>query len=464
MKSTTTHPRQDDDGQLGLPQFERFPFRTPEKAVYRKNVPPRVRGNPVYEALPGPRSPEEVWNLIKRDNPVYDPSVRDLSPTERRERIDDVLDAIFPMSRQADLEDMLLTTVRNAYVGRNPAESMFMETNVAVASSFGSSPSSSGCGPVGAGCFIGETGIGKTETLKRLLRNGCPQVILHDTYQGRALAIQQLAWLYLSCPPKASISALICWIAAVIDYIFKTDVLVQVQRARNDSSRGRILARALSLHVTGIVVIDEIQNIRVGSPNERRTFENFLQELVNTTRTRFVFVGTPEVFETLDNAAMIRRLEGERGSIRWYPFSWEDEWDDYLRELWRWQVTKKETLLDDVLSKTMYDLTGGNPSYATRLWTKAQAEIIGHPAHPDERITTSLLKYTMENSFSATHLRVQERLRISQIKTGANSSHGTAPDLGNVNPVKPPTVDSIAPITDGCAPVGFNIRSVLTGK
>jgi len=464
MQSTTIRAQQDDDGQLGLPQFERFPFRTPEKAAYRINVPPRVRGNPAYEALPGPRCPDEVWDLIKRDNPVYDPSVRDMSPTERRERIDDVLDAIFPMSRQVDLEDMLLTTIRNAYVGRNPAESMFMENNVATASHFGLSPSSSGSGPVGAGCFIGDPGMGKTETAKRLLRNGCPQVILHDTYQGRALAIQQLAWLYLSCPPKASVSALICWVAAVIDYIFKTDVLVQVQRAKNDSSRGRILARALSLHVTGVVVIDEIQNVRVGSPNERRTFENFLQELVNTTRTRFVFVGTPQVFETLDNVAMLRRLEGERGSIRWNPFAWGDEWDDYLRQLWKWQVTKKETLRNDELSKAMYDLTGGNPSYAARLWTKAQAAIVGHPSHPDEQITKALLEYTMAHSFSATHLRVQRLSRISQTKAEADAGHGAAPDLRNVNPVKPPAENGATPIADGNAPVGFDVKGVLSKR
>jgi hypothetical protein len=170
------------------------------------------------------------------------------------------------------------------------------------------------------------------------------------------------------------------------------------------------------------------------------------------------------VFETLDNVAMLRRLEGERGSIRWNPFAWGDEWDDYLRQLWKWQVTKKETLRNDELSKAMYDLTGGNPSYAARLWTKAQAAIVGHPSHPDEQITKALLEYTMAHSFSATHLRVQRLSRISQTKAEADAGHGAAPDLRNVNPVKPPAENGATPIADGNAPVGFDVKGVLSKR
>lgn len=441
-----------------LPPFERFPFRTPEPAVYRTDTPARGRGNPAYEALPAPCSEADVWKGVTADNPRFDPSVRDQPAHIRRECIDDVQRAIFPLARHVLLEDLLGTTIRNSYVGRNPAVENYMSDAVEECNRF--SISTSGTGPVGSGAVFGPPGLGKSESIKRLLRWCYPQVIEHRVYGGQMLGIQQLAWLYVSCPPKASISALIEWLAAVLDRIFKTNAHEKVTAAKNDSLRARIIARHLALHVTGLVVVDELQNIHAGTNRERETFSNFLQELVNTTRTRFVFVGTPDAAAAIVGEAMGRRTVGERGTLNWAPLDPRTEWPTYIKHLWEWQVTRHPTPLTPALSDCMFQLTGGIPSHAVNLWTKAQAALIGNPNHPEEVISESLLEYTMATYFSDTHRKVRKERRRQQL-VNQISGRRLGPDQYYALPAQGPDQHIKPPPPMGKAGNGFSLSEVL---
>lgn len=450
------------------PPFERFPFRAPEEPVYRQNVPPRGRGNPAYEACQGPREAAATYSLITKDNPDPLPhDVRDRPPDERKEFIDEALLPLFPLRRQLALEDLLNRAQRNSYVGRNPASPGFMESMIREANSIGCGVSRSGGGPVGTGCLVGPPGVGKTESLKRLLRHGFPQVVNLRDYKGRPIAIQMLLWMYLSCPHKASVSGLIEWIAAVLDYIFVTDVLVRVIKAKNDAARQRIIARELSLHVTGVLIIDEIQNINTGTKDARDSFVTFLQEIVNTTRTRLILVGTTEVFDTLNSDAMLRRMSGESGELHWGPLQFDDEWQQYIPELWKWQVTKTPTFLTEELSAEMYRLTGGRPGYAVNLWTKVQSLLVGHAHHPDEKITKAVLNHTMNRYFSPT-LQVVERSRRKFTpsrtkKTGSlvvPALTKGAPDQANASPVPAPE-ERPPGFKDGQEPLGFDVSTIV---
>ena len=469
MKATNDTIDSIGHDQYQPPPFERFPFRAPEEAVLRQNVPPRGRGNPAYEACEGPRNKEATDSLITKDNPDPLPEdVRDRPAEERKEFVDEALLPLFPLKRHLALEDLLNRSQRNSYVGRNPATDGFMEKSVREARSIGAVVSRSGSGPVGTGCLIGPPGLGKTESLKRLLRYGFPQVVNIREYKGRKVAIQMLLWMYLSCPHKASVKGLIEWIAAVLDYIFGTDVLRRVIRAKNDSERQKLIAGELSLHVTGVLVIDEIQNINVGNADARKGFVTFLQELINTTRTRLILVGTTEVYDTINSDAMLRRMNGESGALHWGPLAFDDEWQQYLPELWKWQVTKTPTILTEDLSATMHRLTGGTPGYAVNLWTKAQSLLVGNSHQPDEKITKAVLQHTMNRYFSTT-LQIVKRQRKKHVPSSSSSKNDSAggagstkraPDQGNASPVPLPP-ERPPEIPEGQQPVGFNINSVL---
>lgn len=96
------------------PDFSRIPIRPPEPAVYRDNVPADAKNNPLYRALPGPRSAIEVQEIVEKGNPTFDESIRCLSTMERRERIDEVNGVFVALPRHQCLEELVMSTIRQA--------------------------------------------------------------------------------------------------------------------------------------------------------------------------------------------------------------------------------------------------------------------------------------------------------------------------------------------------------------
>jgi hypothetical protein len=422
-----------------IPDFSRLPFRAPEEATYREDAPPWANENPLYLAIPGPRTMKQVRETIEAGNPAYDPTVRGLSPEQRRERIDDVDIAMFALRRHVKLEDMVMSTIRNSFANR-PWSYLYIQQAAARANSVGQVPitlSNSGEGSVGSGGFFGGVGEGKTASMKRILM-ACPQTILHRSFRGRDLGIKQVSWLYLSLPPKASAYGLLAWIASILDYILQTQYRDDLDRARNHTQQVRIIARALAVHAVGAIFCDEVQNVRVGSKTERGVLENTLQELINYTHARWVFIGTKAARAAIQSEALLRRMIGERGQLTWSSLAVGPDWDEFLGRLWERQVTAKETPLTPSISAVMHRLTGGIPDYAKRLFTAAQANIIGHSRFPDEQLTPEVLCGTMKESFSELHARLELRYKRQQRRGGdVLKPVGNGTGIGCVGPRAP---------------------------
>jgi hypothetical protein len=396
-----------DDGRdievPDMPDFSRLPYRSPEEAIYRvddDSVPPRVADNPLYLALPRPRKPSEVRTVLEAENPPLDPEVRNHSPEVRRERIDDLDPAVCTLRRHIQLEEMVMSTIRNSFAYR-PWHGLYIETAAQLATGIGqpaSAKSNHRGGAVGAGSLFGDVGLGKTLAMTSLLM-ACPQTILHVSFRGRRLGIQQVVWLYLSMPPKASAYGLLAWIASILDYSLKTSYRNDLDRSRNHTAQVRIIARALAIHAVGVIFCDELQNIEVGSKSERMVFENTLQELINYTHTRWVFIGTKAARQTIQSSALQRRMCGERGQIIWEPMAPGPEWDEFFKWLLSRLVTRRPTPFDQRLSVAANGLTGGVPDNAKRLITAAESNIIGHSRFPEEQLTTEILEKTMKENF-----------------------------------------------------------------
>jgi hypothetical protein len=406
---------EDHSGDLpDIPDFSRLPFREPEEAIYRDNAPPRANDNPLYLAIPEPRSMKQVREIIEAGNPLFDPSVRSIPSEARKERVDDVDPAIFGLRRHVKLEEMVMCTIRNSFMSR-PWNYLFIRNVADLANSVGGSSgprTNASHGSVGSGAFFGSVGTGKTASLKRILM-ACPQIILHRRFKGRELRIRQVAWLYLSLPPKASAQGLLSWIASILDFMLQTKYRNDIDQARNHTQRVRIIARALAVHAVGAIFCDEVQNIKIGSNTERGVLENTLQELINYTHTRWVFIGTNGARAAIKSDALLRRMVGERGQLSWQSLSPGPDWEEFISMLWERQVTAVETPLTPELSKLMHELTKGVPDYAKRLFTAAQANIIGHSQYPEEELTDTLLRSTMAESFSEINRRLDLKTKRS---------------------------------------------------
>jgi len=408
-----------------MPDFSRLPFRIPVEASYRDPicVPPRVADNPLYLALPGPRTMAEVRSVIEAGNLPFDADIINGSPEVRRERIDDIDPEVCTLRRHIRLEDMVMSTIRNSFANR-PWHSLYIEQASQLANDVGkrSFPATyERGGAVGAGSLSGDVGLGKTLTITTLLM-ACPQTVLHGEFRGKRLGVQQVVWLYLSMPPKASAYGLLAWIASILDHLLKTTYRNDLDRARNHTAQVRIIARALAIHAVGVIFCDEIQNIRVGSQTERRVFENTLQELINYTHTRWVFIGTKEARESIKSAALRRRMCGERGRIVWGPMNPGPEWNEFFEWLLARLVTKKPTPASPRLSVILNGLSGGVPDYAKRIVTTAQSNVIGNSKYPDEQLTERVLIDTMMESFPNEYAQFSKRFKTLMVEFEKSAS------------------------------------------
>ena len=397
------------------PDFSRVPIRPRDQAEYRDNVPANAMSNPLYRTLPGPRTFEDLKKIVEGGNPVFDPSIRDLPAIERRERIDEVLGVLVALPHHQNLDDLVMTTIRQAALAF-PLTDRFLEDTVKPGQLAAIARQKCSRRSVGAGAVFGAVGSGKTESLIQILM-ACPQTIEHGEFNGRRLGFVQISWIYVSMPPKASAFGFLLWIAGVLDLVLGTSYWSDVLHARNHTEATGIVASALALNAVGVVFCDELQNIKVGSSAERELLENTIQELINATHTRFVFVGTNEARDAVNSEALLRRMVGERGQLTWTPLKWGADWDTFIKAIWEWQATRVPTPLTPELSALLYRLTGGVPDYAKKLFTAMQAAVIGNEKQfPEEQMTPQAFVRMMRLRFPKIHRQNERRYKADNPK------------------------------------------------
>jgi len=391
------------------PDFSRIPILPPQPAQYRDTVPAKAQNNPLYRALPGPRTAAEVKAVVEEGNQAFDESIRSRPANERREQIDEVNEVFVALPQHLNLEELVMSTIRQAALAF-PLTERFLEETVTPSNRAAEARRKCSRRSVGAGAVFGGVGRGKTESLFQILM-ACPQTILHREFNGRYLGFPQISWMYISMPPKASAFGFLLMIAGVLDLILKTTYWVEVLCARNHAEATAIIVSRLNLNAVGVVFCDELQNIKVGSKTERELLENTIQELVNLTHTRFVFIGTDESRDAVNSEALLRRMVGERGQLTWGSLKQGPDWDDFIKVVWKWQATEVPTPLTPGLSALLHRLTGGVPDYAKKLLTTTQGIVIGDPNYPQEQMTDKLFVRVMRNRFPKIHAALERRFR-----------------------------------------------------
>ncbi len=413
-----------------LPDFKDIPVYTGTPAIYSETDIPQGEGrNPLYLALPTELTAEKLKARLKEGNPTYDPALREKPAPERRANATTkIMPCIFPVRRHQALHQHILTAQRGRYCGLDPLDPAFMEKAVRM---------QSGSRSVGTGAVIADVGMGKTTIILRELASW-QQLAEHSDFKGYPLGFNQLLWLFVPCPPKASADGMLRYIAGAMDRVLKTDIVGDLKRERNHAGRQRILSNALNTALVGTIFIDEIQNGVIGTTIEREVFENTLQELINTTFTRFIFVGTPVAYR-FRSEALLRRFEGETGQIDWKPFQLDDEWLPFASQLCERQYTSIPTPVTEELKVQLLHLSGGVPHRAKTLWVAAQDFVIGSG---DEILSGTLLLHVLQKKFPRQFAKYQRWLRLVALhgrgkkKSDTPNAAPPAPAATEQNPVE----------------------------
>ena len=383
------------------PPFEVFEGHR-EGANYCDPGPPIYKGNPLIEALPPVMSPEEVGQALAY-HPPYSSEDRRLPAHDRIHMVTLTQQFFAALSIHVDLEQRFSRMIRSGYLARNPlARNHWKEIDGRVQAVRQRQSRRSAYRSTANGfTIIGISGGGKTTAAEATLEL-YPQVIDHSLYRKIPFNRSQVVFLKLECPFDGSIKGLCLNFFQSLDHVLGTDYYSEYSSSRRNTVDTLLpaMARIASIHSMGVLVIDEIQHLCVNKYGGSERMLNFFVQLINTIGLPVVLIGTYKAEPMLSaEFRQIRRGSGQ-GEMRWDRMRNDDEWEVFVKALWKYQYTRKEVPPTDELRNVLYDESQGVLDFAVKLYMLAQVRAIGTGI---ERITAEIIHSVAIDSFKMAH-------------------------------------------------------------
>lgn len=299
----------------------------------------------------------------------------------------------------------------------------------------------------------GPPGMGKTHAVNTALLR-YRQVILHTG----PITLAQIVFLRVECPPNGSLVSLCRYFFAAVDTALgKAGVQSNLEGEYKRAPLAVLLvgmARVANLHGIGLLVIDEIQHVKVANA-EGSSLLNFLVTLRNAIGVSLLMVGTMSALQVVQRTFRDARRGDGLGSIlfaRMAPSTTQQQREDreaarealvsaaaatdpaktdeggtaaiaideeqveaavrlygadfaqFVGKMWRHQYTNVVTELTVPLLNALYDETQGITDLLVKLFVLVQARLISRSASKkagDEVITPRLVHDVAEASFNS---------------------------------------------------------------
>jgi len=419
-----------------------------ETANYHDTGIKRHQHNPLIEALP--RIPEvtEVMRQLRK-LPAYDPAERTLPNENRLQLIQTLRDVYIPLPMTMDLCQRISAMIRNGYVSKNPLAHGFwpnLEAKIEASVTEAANNRSAQTNAPGMSIF-GIPGAGKTSTVENIL-SLYPQVIMHSSYAGQAMPLTQIVYLKLDCPHDASTKGL------CLSFLQAVDEIVGTNNAERYSSRRctvygllQTMIRVAAFNNLGLLVIDEIQQLKQAKSGGKRLMLNFFCHLMNSIALPVVLIGTYEAQAVLsDEFRQIRRNCGN-GDFVWDRMQNDDTWKYFVECLWPYQYTKRISPCTLELQHALYDTSQGVTDFCVKLYMAAQARAILSGL---EEIRPEVIRSVFHDSFRSAHaamraLKMQDASALYQFNDlaamdslGGSLNINTAPVMTSPKLLKTP--------------------------
>lgn len=375
-----------------------------ENASYHEAILPEHRGNPLIEALPPKVSDSEL--VVKLSNyPERNLDETKLEEIERLEYLTRLKDLRQPLPLYLEVFRAIEVAIKEGYSAKNPLSPTTMNyLHYSSNSRPDVEPRTGFFKPKGSGItIIGESGVGKTCMLEQVL-NCFPDVIEHQYYQNRVLAIPQVVWIKVDCPDDSSVRGLCHRILEQIDQKLGYH---PTKPAGTISLLLQQIESKMKSNFLGILVIDEMQNLNLAKAGGADRLLGFLHNLVNNSGIPILFCANPPFDELLSRSFKSARRAESSGYFDVELMKNDEEWELFVDELWCLQWTNVETPLTPSLNNKLYSLSAGNMDLAVRVYYAAQKAIIGSS---DERITEEVLEHGANLAIRATK-NLTEKMR-----------------------------------------------------
>ncbi|KQW38381.1 ATP-binding protein [Rhizobacter sp. Root404] len=348
-------------------------------------------GNPLITLLPA-LDPDKLAGLVSTDL-SFDVTRRDHADHVRVQYLMGLMKFYIPSAQQQQWMWSLWSLMCEGYRQRNPlkvsttaAFNAMCESLVANKPRPASTPhfmDSSWCS-----VLIGTPGVGKSSTVKALLKS-LGQDLYHHKAHGQLY--QQLA-IHIEPAKNSTGKALAQQVfSALRDAAKKTKHPMPYDENRMPETEPlllraiEVLSQKLNL---GVLVIDELQHLYRGTGAMDEDAMKFLTSLINRLQVPIVFIGTWPCLALLSQEGRLARRAVSPASDFFRRMPDDEEWEGFLRVLFRLQHTRQPVEVNEGIIKSFYHHTQGIADLAVKLFVMAQLEAI---ADGSEELSLTLL-------------------------------------------------------------------------
>ncbi|MFA0115478.1 ATP-binding protein [Vibrio sp. 10N.261.46.E11] len=360
-----------------------------EPATYQDAILPEHQDNPLIEALPAKKTWESVMEIFS-NYPDYSEEIADHpDPLVRDEYLNRIEEIRQPLTDYEECFRAVERAIKKGYSAKNPLSPTTAQyLHYLVDERPDIEPRTGFFRPKGDGLtLIGDSGVGKTSMVEQVL-NYFPNVIEHELYKGQPLELRkQVVWLKVDCPSNSSVRDLCEEILSTLDLTLDRE---KTKPAGTIGALVRQLEQSMKSSFIGMLVIDEMQNLKFKRTGGENNLLRFLHRLMNKLGVPLFFVANPPFDESL-----FKELKAARRAESGYHHTMSvldrdsASWNAFVEQLWNYQWTNVYTELTEELNDALHTLSVGNIDMASRTYREAQRLIIGAD---DERITPAALE------------------------------------------------------------------------
>lgn len=342
------------------------------------------RGNPFIEALPLPRTAEEVFFAYTKDIMGYDYEKELKYDVYRQRRSIALLRQLrMPLPFHEELEYICYNVIATSYRARRLAGNIDIDIPIIFQGEIqnihsillGDSSDATNSGFK----LLGYSGCGKSSALKILFSN-YPQVIMHHNGITR---IPQITYLVVNCITNSNFTALYDGIGKAIDMAlgnFSGCYKNEIKKIRNLGLKVDKVCELIEKFSIGIIVFDEIQLIDFDSSKEN-SFEGLLT-ICNETKVGMGIVGTEEAY---DKMFTILRTSRRTGKLIEGNLYCQDKrfFSVVANSLFRYTWFNEQVKLNADILNALYDNTKGIIDQLISIYMFMQLDYIAKKKKPE---------------------------------------------------------------------------------
>lgn len=217
------------------------------------------------------------------------------------------------------------------------------------------------------------TGMGKSTLVERALAAFAPQqIVVHG--QSKACGwstLTQVTYLIVDAPPNATRYGLFEAIIGALDRLLGTEYSSVLRRQRNIDAGLMYVAKTLSIHRVGMLVIDESQEETLVKNHWGTEFILVFLGLMNLG-IPVVLMGNPLAFTDLDQGAQLTRRFASHGWHELVPAtSCTEKWwcKQFAVGEMRFSLCEKTLSVDEMVGAS-FEFDQGIPGLFSALWSE----------------------------------------------------------------------------------------------